>query len=1276
MSSRLRKPSESVLRVAMLVWAAAILVGLAVGAESTKSVQPSQGPLPPAQPAEALLKSFKEKMFSQEPVESLVRQWEGGLPFRIGLAGVSAQQLADRWQAAVAPQADQSDADAAEEVPRQITAVDPATGLLVRQTWRRVGRGVVLVQTSLVHQGKTPIEVHELASLVMRFRLAGLGQKKQFRPLVFRAGDSWYGSAYWTGPDWTRVGKDWHHPGADTPSIRRFTCPDDGQIAITGRVRKAHLDGDGVRVWILHGEKTIWQAELEGKDGQGLEPNLSLQVRRGDRIRFVVHKRGHISCDTTYWDPVITYPDGRRFRASDSFGDKQGVGGWWYEMEALPSDRTGMPTLYLLTEGLLVEPLSPPLGKPVDLSAPAAAPVIVLADCEDGSGLALVALDGKPWQAGAELNEEGFLEIRLGPGQTAGSWKLQPGQSLECGPILAAAYQGPWIQGFACLQRLLETPPEGVSLGPIRERLSRSWQNVFGELQPANAGGPGSAELTGQSTSWLPEVDFWAMIQQDWQQQDQLDGSVRAYKQAAQKHLEKARRLLEAWASTEGRPVHKNSPQQSAHFSGSQADKDHWQAVLGRLGQVLEAADEDPEAARLAYWRLRWAKRQLIFSHPVMQFGKLLFCKRAPTSYSHLVMQYFGWRARPGGGLFILDQPGRSLQCRDILDGRLSTGNVLEPRLSYDGQRIVFSYVELAGKAFDPAKVDNQSDEGFYHIYEVRVDGTGLRQLTFGPYDDLMPNYLPDGGIVFCSTRRRGYARCFGGQFSRRWHVYTLHRMDGDGGNLRTLSWHDTNEWFPTVSSTGEIVYARWDYIDRDAVTHQNLWVCRPDGSNPRALWGNATPSPHCAFQAQPIPGTHKFIFTASPHHSITAGSIAIVDPAVAPDGHAGLVRITPEIPFPEAESGNIREYYASPWPLSENHYLVSYSPKPLLWEPRANDPAALGIYYLDRWGNRELIYRDPLLGSESPCPVRPRPRPPVLESQLRPDAPPIGEMVLVNVYEGLGSSPPRTIKRLRIVQIFPKTTPVVNQPPIGLAGEENARAILGTVPVEPDGSARFLVPAQKPILFQALDEDGFAYQTMRTLTYLQPGEQITCIGCHEHRRTAPPVGAKMPLALRRPPSQIEPGLLGGRPFSYMEMVQPIWDRHCLRCHDGKKPPVQIDLTSQPHQQFSRSYWTLCGDVNFWGGGTNPENAAKALVPRFGARNQLQVTPPGGMYGARGSRLIRLLRSGHEGVRLSAEELAVVAAWIDLNAIFYGVYLPEDQARQLVGEQVPMPEIQ
>jgi len=925
--------------------------------------------------------------------------------------------------------------------------------------------------------------------------------------------EAWYGSTFWSGPDWTRVGKDWQHPGEQTPSVRSFQAPRDGRIAVTGRVYKAHADGDGVRLAIEHGNRTVWQAEIEGRDQQGVTPNLALEVRQGEMIRFVVHKRGTIFCDTTHWDPTVTYADGQRFQASEGFSEKrQGENGWHYQMRSSPQP-------------------------------------------------------GWPYRKGMNYDE---------------------------------------------------------------------------------------------------------MIEADWRREDGLTESPQAYTAAAERQLGLARKLL----------ADLRAGQAETFLAREGAELDRLAATLGALGPTLQDR-------KGLYLEVRRLKRRMVLANPLLGSNPLLFCKQVPPSYSHLVMQYFGWRARPGGGLFVLEEPGRSSACRDILGGRLADGSVLEPRLSYDAKRIVFSYVKCSGKSLDPNRLANDVDEDFYHIWEVNVDGSGLRQLTNGPYDDVMPTYLPDGGIVFCSTRRKGYARCFGSQFSRRWHVYTLHRMGADGQELRTLSFHDTNEWFPTVSNTGLVLYSRWDYIDRDAVTHQNLWATRPDGTNPLAVWGNASSRPHCSFQAQPIPGSQKIIVTASAHHSITGGSIAIVDPAVSDNSQQAVERITPSVRFPEAEERNIPEYYAAPWPLSEKYYLVAYSPAPLVWEPQPNAANALGLYVLDAFGNRELIYRDLEIGCTNPCPLVPRPAPPVVHSALPHAAPCTGEMALTDVYQGLGNVSRGTIKELRIVQIFPKLTPTANSPPIGLAGEENARAILGTVPVEADGSAYFTVPACKPLLFQALDQSGFAYQTMRTATYVQPGERVSCAGCHENRRSTPAL--KNVQALRRAPSPIERGELGGEPFSFVRVVQPVLDKHCVKCHGGEPqlplaPPLakrgkggvdkELDLRGTPHKGFTVSYWALCGDRDFSGGGTNAKNAAEALVPRFGMRNQIEVTPPGGAYGARGSRLMKLLAVEHEGVRLSPSELQRLAAWIDLNAIFYGVSRFEDQALQLRGEAVPMPEVQ
>jgi hypothetical protein len=1119
-------------------------------------------------------------------------------------------------------------------------------GLVVEHRYRSLSQpGCVLMESKLTNHSANAARAGPVILADWSFDTQGLWDQARYQPLSYR-NDTWYGSTYWTGPDWTRVGKDWHHPGEQTSSIRRFDVPRDGRVTIQGRVRKADTNGgDGVHLEILIGRRLAWQADINADDSVGVDPMLAVDVRQGESIRFVVHRRGTIGYDTTHWDPRVVYENGETFQASGAFStSQQGEGGWHYEMQT-DSDRLRQ------TRGPVVRGFRPQLlpydqaiqpAQPFEVSTADSLPAWVVANELDDSGLVLCCPTLGTYSLRCTQSEDGTLRTQVTWAIPEASVTLAPGESVDLPACILAPYQGTWMKGVQTLQRLLaagETLPE---MATLRAAVTDAARRV-GMTRDGND---------------TPELDLCAMVQLDWARQDAVLDNVESYVRACPQQVDKARYLLGE--------LQRAQPGSLLRQEAGQLER-------------LAAAQRDPRD--LAQWRclylqIRWLKRHIALANPLMDFDQLLFCKRVPTSYSHLVMQYYGWRARPGGGIYVLDRPGYSLSCRDLFGGRLESGNVLEPRLAYDGGRIVFAFVQCRsdGQAWDPAIIDNTVDDGFYHIWTGSTDGTGLRQLTQGPYDDVMPCWLPDGGFAFSSTRRRGYARCFGGQFSQRWHVYTLHRMNDDGTLMRLLSAHDTNEWFPTVLDTGRILYSRWDYIDRDAVTHQNLWAMRPDGTNPVAVWGNATSSPHCAFQAQPIPGSGKIVFTASAHHSITGGSLVIVDPSVGDNGHAAIRRITPEIPFPEAEGMDIQEYYDAPWPLSEQFFLVAYSPTPLVWEPGANARNALGIYLLDTFGNRELIYRDPDIGCTNPCPLVPRPAPPVISSSLADDATGMGEMVLTDVYQGLGDIPRGTIKQLRIIQILPKTTHVANTPRVGLALEENARAILGTVPVEPDGSARFMVPAMKPVLFQALDDDGSAYQTMRTITYVQPGERVACSGCHESRLTTPT--NRVALALHRPASAIDAGPYGGRPFSFMEVVQPILNEHCVRCHGPQKQDGNLDLSDTPRDGFTQSYWALCGDRDFWGAGTNPTTASEAWVPRFGGRNQIQVTPPGGLYGARGSRLIKLLRAGHYDAQLIDEDLRRFAAWIDCNAVFYGAYRPDEQARQLRGEVLAMPDVQ
>lgn len=1089
----------------------------------------------------------------------------------------------------------------------EVIARDPSSGSVLKQTLRWLTElGLYHLTTNIEERDNGPSRP-QVNILDWAFQLRGLSDGARFETLT-HSKDTWYGSTYWTGPDWTRVGKDWHHPGEKTNSIRCFTVPNDGKITISGNVFKADTNGgDGVRVSILHNANVVWQKEIAAADAQGVDLALSLDVRKDDRLRFIVNRREAIVCDTTHWDPVITYGDGKVFRASDAFGEQM-KDGWAYEMET--ERDVSYPHVYSFDRHFCFHDRAMVTGDEILLDSESDLPLFILSDDHDAGGIVGAVIDSNPWYFRAVLDENGRLSVQV---------RNKAGDPLP--NLVAGPYKGNWMQATALLERLRKS--EGaLDAHKFQSRIEKAFSESIAKLDPRAK----------------PELDLWASVQWDWHRQDALQESPEGYEAATQT----IRKKLEALA--------------------------------GDLGSSMTAPSPAADEPCLTYLQTHAKRRAIALSNPLMGFGKLMFCKRVPTSYSHLVMQYYGWRARPGGGLFILDEPGYSLASRDILDGALETGNPLEPRLSYDAQRVVFSYVENAGKEYDPAQLNNQSDEGFFHLWEVYVDGTGLRQITSGPYDDVMPTYLPDGGIAFCSSRRGGYARCFGAQFSPRWHVYTLHRVDADGQNLRTLSFHDTNEWFPTVSNSGMILYSRWDYIDRDAVTHQTLWGTRPDGTNPMAIWGNATDRPHCTFQIQPIPNSQKVVFTAAAHHSITGGPIAVLDPQVSNNSQEALKIVTPEIPFPEAVTRDIREYYDSPWPLSEKYFLVSYSPWPLVWEPGANLPNALGIYLIDVFGNRELIYRDPVIGSTNATPLVPRPVPPVLPTTLPKEPLDQGEAIIADVYQGLGDVARGTIKSVRIIQIFPKSTNVAGTPPIGIAGEENARAVLGEVPVEADGSAHFTVPARRPVLFQLMDKDGMAYQTMRSVTYLQPGEKVSCVGCHEPQKNTPL--NVTPVAARRAPSSIVPGPLEGEPFSYVLTVQPILDKYCVRCHSGEEPKGNKNLTGEPLNMFSRSYLALCGDQDFLGEKTNLETAATALVPRFGMRNQIQVTPPGGAFGARGSKLVRMLKDGHHEVRLEPEEMRRIAQWIDCNAVFFGGYFPDEQAKQLNGEHLPMPGLQ
>ncbi len=675
-------------------------------------------------------------------------------------------------------------------------------------------------------------------------------------------------------------------------------------------------------------------------------------------------------------------------------------------------------------------------------------------------------------------------------------------------------------------------------------------------------------------------------------------------------------------------------------------------------------------------------------------FEDILFIKRErlPNIESlgnHMVDQYFGHNQIPGGGLYILkDAFSKNPSLINVLENsrvangprtgeKLEGGTFLSPDLSYCGTKIVFAYTD--------AKRDNfiWDEENVFHIFSVNLDGSDLIQLTFGPYNDFDPIWIPGGDIIFISERRGGFGRCH----QRPVPTYTLHRMSADGSNIRIISYHETNEWNPAVDNHGMIIYTRWDYVDRGATHMHSAWITNPAGEDPRALTLNypiprlnlsdvshLRDIPLMQMSLRPIPNSNKIIATAAPHHGQNYGTLIIIDPDIEDDDHTStIVNITPSTGgYPESGRGSTN--YATPYPLSEEQFLTAYSPD-------SGMSTKYGIYLLNIAAGQEerlLLYLDPTISAQDPIPIKARPVPNTIRipdwpaaqeewnvvahpgtqsnQQSNPDQSGSllhseAEVFVANVYDSLIPFPAETtIKELRIWQVYPKTSALADVPMVSYESKQsrwsgrNTRGLLGTVPVESDGSVYFKLPTGIPVFFQAVDENGLAVQSMRSVTHVIPGQEfLSCQGCHEPRHSTPVNPQETPEALRRPASSIAPETaLGARPMSFPLLIQPILDESCISCHNSQdqKPDLRGIVSSNG---WYRSYINLEAYVFLFD--THYRGNWDQSYPR---------TEPGG-FGARQSELYQRLISGHGN--LSKEDLHRFVIWMDSHVLpFYGDY--------------------
>jgi len=691
------------------------------------------------------------------------------------------------------------------------------------------------------------------------------------------------------------------------------------------------------------------------------------------------------------------------------------------------------------------------------------------------------------------------------------------------------------------------------------------------------------------------------------------------------------------------------------------------------------------------------ATRQAVAAAGVKE---IVFVKRRTYDANHYYTEYINSSWMPGSQLCVLDVASGAV--REILppfaDGVFERFDV-----SFDAKRIVFAW-------------KRQHQEG-YRLYEVNVDGTGLRQLTFPqpdeaelvakyrkyPHyhhgtDDLQPCYLPDGGIVFVSTRCQYGILCDGpDDFT----TTVLFRMDGDGKNLRQLSRSSVSETGPSILPDGRILYTRWEYVDKGAVSVKCLWAMRPDGTASSEIFGNDIALPPTLNFGRAVPGAPNLYVVAGVPHcpQNNVGTIILLDMNKPIRTREPMTYLTPQVdiraepgfafredagePWQHDGAGN-GDLFANPYPLSAERFLVSHKPAELGdWKA----PKGYGLYVLDATGAVRLLHRDADTSCWQPVPLAPRTPPPVLSTALDKTLAERHQAVCMvrDVYHGLVDVPRGTIKHLRVLEQVPRPWAAqckgfhdeYDQQHIAITKDTHLglKVQHGVVPVEADGSAHFIVPANANIFLQALDAHGMAVQTERTFVNYMPGETRACIGCHETPESASAFqneqrSAGPPAAFARKPSVPGPQrgeAQGQRPLHYETDVQPVFDKHCVRCHSGDAPKAKLNLSGERTRLFNVSYESLVPERRK--GRDNRDRGVLGMVigenhPKTGNVHYLPAwslgSPTALLSGIIGCPTraddTRGLIKKHEDVaaKITPEERLRVTNWIDTNVQYYG----------------------
>ena len=575
-----------------------------------------------------------------------------------------------------------------------------------------------------------------------------------------------------------------------------------------------------------------------------------------------------------------------------------------------------------------------------------------------------------------------------------------------------------------------------------------------------------------------------------------------------------------------------------------------------RAPVLASASDAALRALAADLERLRY---DALLANPLLDFDKLLLVKRAwqtpgldaPKGPQFRPSPFYS-QYGPGLGLPVNHTSLASVE-PDGYDNEIAILSPVRP----EGRMTPFyrpkkgEYVGEMELHWDGGRLLFTSSPGNrYRVFEIRMDGSGLRQVTPDDQtdvDNFDATWLPNGKILFAGNASYQAVPCWNGLHT----VANLYSINADGSGMRQLTFDQDEDSYPTVLNTGQVLYCRWEYTNTPHVFPHLLFQMNPDGTGQREFYGSNSYWPNSIYFPRAIPGhATKIVGVVSGYHGdYRMGELFVIDPARGRDGKSGMVQKIPgrgreiETRIRDLLTSASWPKFAHPWPLSDKYFLVSMKPSP---------EAPFGIYLVDVWDNLLLLHETPGYALLEPTPLRPAVKPPAVAEKVdlaRKDA----VVYLQDVYRGPGLAgvPRGAVKKLRVHGYHWGYRGVSGWDKVGIDGPWDVMRILGTVPVEPDGSAMFRVPANTPIAVQPLDASGRALQVMRSWFTAMPGEVRSCVGCHEPQNTLPPV--RQSIAATREPSTIAPFYGPARGFDFERDLQPVLDRYCAACHNGVK---------------------------------------------------------------------------------------------------------------------------